>query len=220
MSGLAEDEIQQAPWIIWAKRGGGAVLGLVMLFGVIYLGKELSAPASQKQKQVAKIKIVPDTPPPPPPPEIKRPEPKEVKEAKVEQPKPQPAPQDTEQIKMEGKGSDNGLAGVAAGTVRSDYVGGNIGDGGSRFQGYLGNLQIELNRALQKMDKLRLTDYRIVVRVWLSADGMVSRAELVGSTGNADIDERIQTALSQLPPLRERPPEGLPQPIRVRLTSR
>lgn len=223
MSGLAEEELEQSLATIWAKRGGAALLLALMLLGVVHLARELAAPAATQQKQMAKIRIVPETPPPPPPPkEEKKPEPpKEVKENRVEPPKEQPPqPQEAQPLKMEGQGSDTGLAGLQAGAVQNDYIGQKLGDGGNRFSSYLGMLQQELNRALQKVDQLRTADYRVVVRVWVGADGSVSRAELAGSTGNADIDERLRQALAVVPPLRERPPDGMPQPVRLRLTSR
>ena len=221
MSGLAEDELTQAGWVVWAKRGGGVALLILVLAGVAFLAKELSAPSSAQQKKMAKIRIVPDTPPPPPPKEEKKPEPpKEVKENKLEPPKEQPpTPQEAEQLKMEGQGSDNGLAGLAAGTVRSDYIGQKLGEG-NRFSGYLGLVQQELNRALQKIEKLRTADYRVIVRLWITPDGTVSRAELASSSGSQELDERLQKILAQLPPLRERPPADMPQPVKVRLTSR
>jgi periplasmic protein TonB len=219
MSGLAETELDQAGWVIWAKRGGGAVLMLLLVVGIWFVAKTLSAPSTPHQRQIAKIRIVPDTPPPPPPPKEEKPQPKEVKETKIEQPKDQPKPMEAEPLKMEGQGSDKGLAGVAAGTVSSDYIGQKLGDG-NRYARYMATIQLELNRALQKVDKLRSADYRVIVHLWLNPDGTVTKAELADSTGNADLDERMRKVLAQLPPMRERPPEDMPQPVRVRLTSR
>lgn len=226
MSGLAEEEVEQAPWIVWAKRAGIAVLLLAVGAGVVWLGRGLSTPAGPQQRQMAKIRIVPDTPPPPPPPqkEEKRPEPpKDAREARVEQPREPTPQQEPEQLKMEGPGSADGLAGVAAGTVNNEYSGQVIGGGnggGSRFAWFKGVLQSQIQSALQRNEDLRKNDFRIVVRIWLSADGSVSRSELVGSTGDREVDNRVRTALAQLPPLSERPPEGLPQPVTMRLISR
>ncbi|HTY98236.1 MAG TPA: energy transducer TonB [Rhodocyclaceae bacterium] len=220
MSGLAEEEVLDKPWVVWAKRGGIVLTLIVVGIGVLLLARELSSKASPQQKQIAKIHIVPDTPPPPPPPpkEEKRPEPKETKEAKVEPPK-EPTPQEAEQLKMEGQGSDNGLAGVGAGTVLNEYNGQKLGDG-SRFAWYKGVLQRHLQDALQGIVALRKKEYRVTVKLWLLPDGAVSRVELVGSTGNGDIDDKLRSGLATLPPLAERPPDGLPQPVTMRLTSR
>jgi protein TonB len=221
MSGLAEEEFDDKPWLTWAKRGGIVLLLVVVGIGIVMVARQLSSKSSPQQKQMAKIRIVPDTPPPPPPPprEEKRPEPKETKEVKVEQPKPD-QPQEAQQLKMEGQGSDNGLAGVGAGTVNSEYNGQKIGGDGGRFNWFKGVLQRYVQSALQNDTRLRKDEYRVVVKLWLQPDGSVSRAELVGSSGSNDIDERLRLGLAGLPPMSERPPEGLPQPITMRLTSR
>jgi protein TonB len=227
MSGLAEDEVEQAAWVVWAKRGGGLLLLLAVIAGVVLLARQMSKSTSAPQRQTARIAIVPNTPPPPPPPpkEEKKVEQKEnPKQVDADRPKPV-AQQPDEQIKMEGAGSDTGLAGIGAGKVTSDYSGQKIGGGGgdaagSRFAWYKAVVQQMVQTALQKNNKLRSTNYRVIVKIWLGADGVVSRAELSDSTGNPDMDERLRTALSQLPPFGERPPEGLPQPITMRLTTR
>lgn len=220
MSGLAENELEQDVKRVWAKRVGMAVLLLVVVTGFVLVARELSAPTKPQQRQTAKIRIVPDTPPPPPPPkEEKRPEPpKDVKEVKVEQPKEQP-PAPSEQLKMEGEGSDKGIAGIAAGTVSKDYVGQPAG-AGNRFAWYGDLLLQEVKQLLAKNPKLRVGEYRVVVSLWLTPEGRVSRAELSGSSGSGDIDALLKASLAEMPPLRERPPEGLPWPIKLRVTSR
>lgn len=221
MSGLAEEDVDESAARVWAKRGLMAVAVIAASAGVVFVAKQLTAPPGAKQKQMAKIRIVPDTPPPPPPPkEERRPEPpKEAKQVNVERPK-EPAREEVEQLKMEGQGSDDGLAGLAAGPVTSEYSGQVIGSAdGSRFAWYKGVLQSQVQGALQRKEDLRNRDFRVVVRIWLAADGAVVRSELMGSTGDADLDQRVRTALAQLPPISERPPEGLPQPVTMRLIS-
>jgi protein TonB len=226
MSGLAEDEFERAPWVIWARRGGTLLLFLALIAGVVLLARQMMKQTTAPQRQTARIAIVPNTPPPPPPPkEEKKPEQREnPKQADVDRPKPVAQPAD-EQVKMEGAASDTGLAGIGAGKVTNDYagqkIGGAAGDGaGSRFAWYKTVVQQMVQAALQKNTRLRSTNYRVIVKIWLGPDGVVSRAELSDTTGNADMDERLRTALSQLPPFGERPPDGLPQPITMRLTTR
>jgi protein TonB len=227
MSGLAEDEFERPAWVIWARRGGTLLLFLALIAGVVLLARQMMKQTTAPQRQMARIAIVPNTPPPPPPPpkEEKKPEQKEnPKQAEVDRPKPVAQVPD-EQIKMEGAGSDTGLAGIGAGKVTNDYagqkIGGVAGDGaGSRFAWYKAVVQQMVQAALQKNARLRSTNYRVIVKIWLGADGTVARAELSDSTGNTDMDERLRTALSQLPAFGERPPEGLPQPITMRLTTR
>lgn len=220
MSGLAEDEVEQAPWVVWAKRGGGATLLIAAVVGLVLLAQQLSIKPGPQQKQMAKIRIVPETPPPPPPPkeEPKREPPKDLKEVKVEQPKQAP-PALSEQLKMEGEGSDKGLAGLIAGSVTKDYAGGPLGDG-SRFAWYGDLMQQEVRRVLAKNPKLRSGDYVVVVRIWVTPEGRVSRVELASGSGQGEVDDMIRSALADLPPMRERPPGDMPWPVKLRVTSR
>jgi TonB family protein len=103
--------------------------------------------------------------------------------------------------------------------VSKDYVGQPAG-GGNRFAWYGDLLLQEVKQLLAKNPKLRVGEYRVVVSVWITPEGRVSRTELAGSSGNGDIDALLRASLAELPPLRERPPEGLPWPIRLRVTSR
>lgn len=230
MSGLAEAEVDISPLALWGRRVGLFVVVVLVLLGIYLLARQLMRPVPHNAKQTAKITIVPDTPPPPPPPpkEEKKPEPpkESPKEVKLEQPKQeqQPKPQESEQIKMEGPGSDNGIAGVAAGAVEKDYAGQKIGGDGSgggadRFGYFRGTVQAHIQRALQRDVRLKGKEYRVVVRFWFNHDGSL-RAELADSTGDDSLDGQLRAALTALPPLAEAPPEGLPQPARVRLTSR
>ena len=68
--------------------------------------------------------------------------------------------------------------------------------------------------------KLRGSDYRIVVRLWLRRDGSLERAELAGSTGSTSLDELLHDSLQQIPAMRETLPENLAMPIRIRITNR
>lgn len=209
------------------RRGAGLLAAIAVIIGLIFLVKNLLKGTSGPARQMAKITIVPDTPPPPPPPpkEERKPEPpKETpKEVKIEQPEqeqPKEPPQ-AEQLKMEGEGSDTGVPGIAAGNVKQDYIGQPTGTGGSGgYAWYGGLLQQHVQQSLSRVQGLRSAEYRVVVRVWLGTDGRIDRADLSGTSGSAEIDERIKLALAELPPLRERPPEGMPQPVKLRVTSR
>ena len=62
--------------------------------------------------------------------------------------------------------------------------------------------------------------YKLVVKVWVSANGKIQRHELVGSSGNAAVDVSINKALDDMPALSEGPPSDMPQPIKLRVTAR
>lgn len=233
MSGLAEDEVDRSPFVLWAKRLGGAVFVSAALAGMWFLVKNLAKPTTGPARQVAKITIVPNTPPPPPPPkDEKHPEPpkESPKEVKIEQPKQEqpPQPQQAEQLKMEGQGSDTGLAGLAAGAVSQEYAGQKIGGDGTpggasnrmQFSVFTNALQRHLQEQLARNRKLRDADYRMVVKVWLDRVGVIERVEVANSSGNREMDEAIRTALADISAMRQAPPDDLPQPVRVRIANR
>ena len=191
-----------------------------------YALKGLFAGGPPQKKAITTVKLLPDTPPPPPPPPPKEPpkeRPKEQpKEVKVE-PKPEPAPP-AEQLKMEGAAGE-GPSPFAAGTVSNEYTGGDVGTkigGGNthQFDWYTGQIKSRMEDALAKDPQLASGRYKVVVRVWINASGRLERFELVGSSGDTDKDERIKTALNHMPPVSEAPPENMPQPVKLRITSR
>ena len=138
----------------------------------------------------------------------------------VEQAAPQ-AP--SEQLKMEGAAGEGGSP-FGSGTVGSDYVGGAVGTvggtGGVGMGAYATHLQRHFQDYLSRNRKLRGSDYRVVVKLWLRGDGSLERAELSGSTGTDTLDQLLQESLQQAPAMREAPPENLALPIRIRVTNR
>lgn len=209
------------------------ILGLVVLAAIVLalmvMGiRSLMSEKSSKPRKAPTVTLMPDKPPPPPPPpkEEKRPEPPkdEAKEVKVVQNVEQaPAPAPSEQLKMEGAAGD-GDGPFGQGTVGREYVGGDVGTigagGGSGLGAYASRLQRHFQDHLSRNRKLRGSDYRVVVKLWLRRDGSLERVELADSTGTESLDELLRETLLQAPPLREAPPENTVQPIRIRVTNR
>jgi len=203
------------------------VLGLILAGLVAWGIKGLLSPHSEQRESKTKISILPTTPPPPPPPPPKE-QPKEVpkeqtKAAQVDQPKALDRPPD-EQLKMEGA-AGNGPSPFAAGTVSKDYIGqptGGGGGGASRMQFglYSASLQRFLQGELGKNSGLRSREYRVTLKIWLSRDGGLQNYELVGSSGDADVDSALKEALAKITSVQEAPPENMPQPVRVRVSNR
>lgn len=225
MSGLAEEALFEAPWRRRVRQLGLAVVVAALIGGAVLLVQGLGGEAQRPARQVTKITIIPDTPPPPPPPpkEQPKPEPKEApKQVKLDAPKPQdvPKPQADEPIKMEGEAGD-GPSPFAAGPVTQEYTGGEIGAGnGMQFAFYTNLLQRRIQNALQQAAALKGADFRVVVRVWLDADGRLTRSELADSTGDGALDAALRTAMAEVPAVGEAPPAGMPQPVRIRVTNR
>lgn len=222
MSGLAEEELDQTSTGRWLRVAGGGLLVVLAIGVVVFLLKDLGSSGPIQKKQVTKITVLPDTPPPPPPPKEKPKQTKETKEVKLEQPKPVELPQEAQQLKMEGQAGD-GASPFAAGTVRSDYIGGSVGTGKggmAQFAFFSNALQRHVQEELARNRKVKLGDYRVMVNIWIAADGTIRRAELAGSTGSSETDAALRTALTDVGPMRTGVPDNLPQPIKLRITNR
>ncbi len=222
-----DDESQESSLTAWLKRILIGLVVLAILGGIGYGIQSLMSGGAQQKKQVTTIKLIPDTPPPPPPPPPKeppkeQPKPDAPKEIKVEQPKPAETPP-AEQLKMEGPAGD-GPSAFAAGAVSNDYKGGDVktigSDGGAKFNWYAGILKNQIQDALEKDSKLKESQYKLIVSVWLKPNGDIERLEWSGSETEPAIQQGVKAALDNMPAMRDAPPEGMPQPIRLRITAR
>jgi TonB family protein len=211
---------------VWLKRVALILLALLVLAGMVYLGKALMSGGTPHKKSVTTVKLLPDTPPPPPPPkEPPKEQPKEIKEVKeIQQPKPDPSPP-AEVLKMEGAAGD-GPSPFAAGAVNNEYKGGDvgtrIGGGASKYQFayYTGMIKSHIEQALAKDKTLASGAYKVVVKVWVASNGRIQRFEIAGSSGDPTIDALIKKAVDEMPALAESPPSDMPQPVKMRVTAR
>jgi protein TonB len=195
-----------------------AVVGVLAWLVVSGMGEPV-APAKKTVQQVTIIKPPPpppDTPPPPPPPP----------EEKVELDEPEPEPEVAEadeppagdQLGLDADGAAGGDAfGLLARKGGRDLLS-TGGDG--RYAWYSNVLKGDLVGRLSEIRDIRRDRYNVSVRIWLTPDGRVERYSLVGSTGKPDLDRDLRAALDSLDRVSERPPDGLPQPVRLRIVSR
>lgn len=211
---------------VWVKRFVLIVLGLSILGAIGYGISKLMSGGAPHKKQITTIKLLPDTPPPPPPPPPKEPPKEQPKEAPKEVPKEVPKPAEVppaENLKMEGAAGD-GPSPFAAGQVTNDYKGGDVktigSDGGAKFNWYAGLVKSRIEDALEKDKAITEGQYKLVVSVWIRANGDVERVELLQSDAKAEVEAAVKSALNSMPPLREAPPEGMPQPIKLRISAR
>jgi periplasmic protein TonB len=197
----------------------GGVFMLIVVVGVVILIKNfLNNPDKPNTRRVQQISIIkPPEPPPPPPPEVKPPEVKE--EVKLDEPPPQqpdaPPPSANLGLDADGKGpSDSfGLIGNKGG--RELTIGGN----GSRFGYYLGGLQKNIRDELSRNEKLRKGEYKALVALWIAKNGSVEKFELLSSSGEVEVDGAMKKVLSLIKHFDE-PPSDMPQPVKLRISSR
>jgi outer membrane biosynthesis protein TonB len=220
------------------RNAGWVVLALLLLAGAGMLGARLlrneGVPQRRAITTVMKV-VLPPPPPPPPPPQQPPPQPqKMLEQPKVttpEAPKPaqaKPSPQKSAPSAVP-RPPGNPLTaeagpganpyGLAVGNGGGDTIGGGGGGGGgSRFGYYAGLIQSQIQAALQRDEKTRYGRYGLMVRVWLGPSGQVTRASLVGSTGNATLDGAIARVLGSLA-IGEAPPQDMPQPVNLRIST-
>jgi periplasmic protein TonB len=167
------------------------------------------------------VQIIRPPPPPPPPPDQPPPPPQKTEEP-LPKDVPEPTPKDEEPppsqpLGIDADGSAGGDAfGLAARKGGSDLVGGN---GSAAFAWYTNRLKDAVVEKLTADSRIETKKFSISVRVWLETDGRIKQVKLVTTTGNHDLDQRIETALGTLDRMSEAPPLEMPQPISLKIVS-
>lgn len=193
----------------WMRRSIIGVAMLVFVGAVVWGGMNLGHSTGIPKRQIARIMVLPDTPPPPPPPpEEKRP-PKEEQRQQVETPKQDPPPE-PQQLKMEGQAGDAPSA-FAAGEVKKDYIGGDIGNG-ARYAAYVGRVEQRIQLELTR-HKVRASNVKLFI--WLQSDGSIQRYSIQG--GDQDTERSVRLALADLNRIDEAPLADMPMPIGLRI---
>lgn len=205
----------------WMPMAGAVVLVLVLGGAGAALIKKMSGSGAPKQPLVQQISIIVPPPPPPPPPKLEEPEP--VEELEIETPEQEPVADDSsEEAPGEELGLDaDGVAGSDAFGLKARKGGRGLLGNGDPFAWYAGVLQRDLQAALSNDDAVRkLGDYAVIVSISLSPDGFVQEPRLLSGSNNPELDDALRRVLSSGVRLSRQPPEELPQPIRLRISSR
>lgn len=203
----------------YLTRLGGAVFGLLLILGFSWFVRTMMAGKIGKPaRQVQIVQII--RPPPPPPPDQPPPPPEKVDEPlpkDTPEPKPDEEPPPAEPMGLDAQGSAGEDAfGLAARRGGSDLVGGN---GNAAFAWYTNRLKDAVTERLSSDSKIGLKNYSISVRVWIDADGR-TKIKLITTTGDHQIDQRIESDLSSIPRLSDAPPLEMPQPVSLKIISR
>jgi len=121
-----------------------------------------------------------------------------------------------------GEGVEGGIdVGGTRGIPTLAGSGGLQGNPWARFDAILNEaVNDAFQRALAREQALKGKNYRVIVKIWLDDSGRVTRSALVDSTGDIRADSVLKDALRDMRALRERPPADMPQPVKIRVTSR
>lgn len=212
----------------------GIMLALVLLGGVasfMMSGGKVKRPAPPRQEIVTIT--LPPPPPPPPPPKVEPPPPEDVpppeEEMVMQDPvaEDEPPPDDTPpdappsddlSTGIAGNGPDMGLSSGGGGSGR---IGGNgRKGGGSKWGYYAAKVQNSIAAALRRNPSTKSATFSMQVKVWADSSGRITRAQLVGTSGNAAVDQAIKNQVLAGLQLPEPPPDGMPMPINMRITAR
>ena len=137
----------------------------------------------------------------------------EQEEEKEAEPDPEPA------VTTAVQGPSNGGMAVAA-SNRGSVIRPSAGSGKTKWGWYASQVQARVSEALRGNARTRAASGRVEVRIWADTTGRITRAKLIGTTGDSAIDRAIEgEALTGLR-LSEPPPDGMPMPIVMRVTAR
>jgi len=208
-------------WLKNAPVLGGAVLVMLLVFGLIWVIRGFMKSKVQRPERVVQTITVirpppppPETPPPPPPPE-------KIEQPLDQQKEPEPKPDNTPappqpQLGIDASGSAGGDAfGLLARPGGTDLV----GSGGSVFAWYTGKIKDAVTQCLGDDTKLHAKKFTVNVRLWIGADGHIKQVRLVSGSGNHDLDGEISSALGALQSLDAAPPIEMPQPVTLQIVG-
>ncbi|MGD8558043.1 MAG: TonB C-terminal domain-containing protein [Gammaproteobacteria bacterium] len=207
------------------------ILGIIFVSGVaggvVMAIQQMLETPPQSKKFVQQISLVQPPPPPPPPPEVKQPEP-EVEEVKVDEPEPMeddmpeslddlPPPGDQLGLDAEGgAGSDGfGLLGKKGGRGLLEGT-----EGQREFEWYTSTLQNDILDYLSERLEVRKDNYSIKVKLNIGPKGNIEDIRLMESTGDRETDKKIIVAFSEMKQVSEKPPQNMPQPVKLQINSR
>jgi protein TonB len=216
---VQEKDPDESPLRKWLPIAGAVVMVLVLGGAGAALIRKMSGSGPPPQPLVQQISIVVPPPPPPPPPKMEEPEPEQVE---IEEPEPEPLAEDSgEEAPGEELGLDaDGVAGADGFGLRAKKGGRGL-LGGDPFAWYAGVLQRDLQAVLSNDDAVReLGEYAVIVSISLTPDGYIEDSRLLSGSNNPELDAALRRALSAGVRLSRQPPDDLPQPIRLRISSR
>jgi periplasmic protein TonB len=218
-------EANPLPWVILFV---GAVVAALWW---ISAGDDSSG-GEQAAEEVIEITLPPPLPPPPPPPPpVQPPEPPpEVEEEMVEQEPVTEEESPPEEVAQESPPDIDLGPGTPGGTGPSIGTGGGGGRSGSglgsrgsasRFGWYAAKVQTSIREALSRNPSTRSATFSgLTVKIWADSSGRVTRAQLVGTSGNPAVDSAIKNRILTGLQLPQAPPPEMRMPINLRISAR
>ena len=100
-----------------------------------------------------------------------------------------------------------------------------VQSGGGRFNAdaitaFASRLAGELETDLRGVPELRTADYEVRMRVWVDSAGRVSRCEVLGTTGQPQVDSSLRQLMNRTTACVGPPPADFPNPVVLLVRSR
>ena len=221
-------EVNPLPWVL---------LVVALIIGGLWAvsrgaRSEVGPVATESTVTITLPPMPPPAPPPPPPPPQPENEPPPVEEEEMlvqeaveedelppEEPSAEPAPE------IDLGGGATGGTGPAigpGGRGGNGRIGGGTRRGsGSRFGWYAAKVQTSIRDALSRNPSTRSATFpSLTVKIWADSSGRITRAQLVGSSGNPAVDQAIRNRILTGLQLPQAPPADMPMPINLRISAR
>lgn len=109
---------------------------------------------------------------------------------------------------------------IAGGGGAGNRIGGSGRKPSSKWGFYAAKVQASIKDALGRNASTQKTTFSMQVRVWADSTGRITKAVLVGSSGNPAVDQAIRNQVLVGLQLPEPPPAGMPMPITLRISAR
>ena len=131
---------------------------------------------------------------------------------------PEAAPSEDLSTGIAGNGPDMGLS--RSGNGGNGKIGGSGKGSGSKYGWYAAKIQSTIADALRQNSATKSATLSLQVRVWADANGRITRASLIGTSGSAAIDAAIKNQILTGLQLPQAPPPDMPMPITMRISAR
>jgi protein TonB len=203
------------------SRLGGALIALLLIAGFIWFVRTMMNSTNGKKPRVVQtIQVI--RPPPPPPPDQPPPPPPEKTEQPLPKDEPEPTPDNTpaadQPLGLDAEGSAGGDSfGLAARRGGSDLVG---GTGSAPFAYYTNRIADAVREHLSSSACAKSAKGSLSVSLLLDADGKFKQVQLASTTGNRQIDQCIDAALTSMRGISDPAPPGMPERVILKIVAR
>jgi protein TonB len=203
------------------SRLGGALIALLLIAGFIWFVRTMMNSTNGKKPRVVQtIQVI--RPPPPPPPDQPPPPPPEKTEQPLPKDEPEPTPDNTpaadQPLGLDAEGSAGGDSfGLAARRGGSDLVG---GTGSAPFAYYTNRIADAVREHLSSSACAKSAKGSLSVSLLLDADGKFKQVQLASTTGNRQIDQCIDAALTSMRGISDPAPPGMPEKVILKIVAR